>query len=58
MEINLWADETKMNVYQNDWKRKVWRNKGTLVFINDLTADRRDPPGQNALMLSGMDRTR
>lgn len=25
----LWTDETKINLYQNDWKKKVWRKKGT-----------------------------
>ena len=67
----LWTDETKINLYQNDGKRKVWQKKGTahdpkyttscvkhgggsvmawacmaangtgsLVFIDDVTADR------------------
>ena len=25
----LWTDETKINLYQNDGKRRVWRRKGT-----------------------------
>uniref|UniRef100_A0A3B5Q0B9 Transposase n=2 Tax=Xiphophorus maculatus TaxID=8083 RepID=A0A3B5Q0B9_XIPMA len=25
----LWTDETKINLYQNDGKKKVWRRKGT-----------------------------
>lgn len=25
----LWTDETKINLYQSDGKRKVWRKKGT-----------------------------
>ena len=25
----LWTDETKINLYQNDGKRRVWRSKGT-----------------------------
>lgn len=25
----LWTDETKINLYQNDGKRKVWRRRGT-----------------------------
>lgn len=25
----LWTDETKINLYQSDGKRKVWRRKGT-----------------------------
>lgn len=67
----LWTDETKINMYQSDGKRKVWRKKrhahdpkhttssvkhggggvmawacmaasgtGSLVFIDDVTADR------------------
>ena len=24
----LWTDETKINLYQNDGKRRVWRRKG------------------------------
>ncbi|TKS81341.1 Transposable element [Collichthys lucidus] len=26
---NLWTDETKINLYQSDGKRRVWRKKGT-----------------------------
>uniref|UniRef100_A0A8C5QBF4 Transposase n=1 Tax=Leptobrachium leishanense TaxID=445787 RepID=A0A8C5QBF4_9ANUR len=68
----LWTDETKINLYQSDGKRRVWRKKGTahdpkhttssvkhgggsviawacmaangtgsLVFIDDVTADKR-----------------
>ena len=67
----MWTDETKINMYQSDGKRKVWRRKrhahdpkhttssvkhggggvmawacmaasgtGSLVFIDDVTADR------------------
>jgi len=25
----LWTDETKINLYQNDGKKKVWRRRGT-----------------------------
>lgn len=25
----LWTDETKINLHQSDWKRRVWRRKGT-----------------------------
>ncbi len=25
----LWRDETKINLYQSDGKRRVWRRKGT-----------------------------
>ena len=25
----LWTDETKINLYQNDGKRRVWRREGT-----------------------------
>ena len=25
----LWTEETKMNLYQSDGKKKVWRRKGT-----------------------------
>ncbi len=27
----LWTDETKINLYQSDGKRRVWRRKGTAV---------------------------
>ena len=27
----LWIDETKINLYQNDGKRKVWKNLGTAL---------------------------
>ncbi len=30
----LWTDETKINLYQSDGKRRVWRRKGT---AHDLT---------------------
>lgn len=30
-------DETKMNMYQNDWKRKVWRGKETAPDLNYTT---------------------
>lgn len=26
---NLWIDETKFNLYQKNWKIKVWRRKRT-----------------------------
>ena len=49
----LWTNETKINLYQNDGKAKVWRKKGhatawactaasgvdSLIFIDDETHD-------------------
>ncbi len=29
MDLCLWTDETKMNLYLSDGKDKMWRKKGT-----------------------------
>lgn len=34
----LWTDETKINFYQTDGKRKVWRKKGMLMLCSQSKA--------------------
>ncbi|KAG2467586.1 TCB1 transposase, partial [Polypterus senegalus] len=34
----LWTDETKINLYQNDCKKKVWRRRGTPHYPKHTTS--------------------
>ncbi|KAG2462898.1 TCB1 transposase, partial [Polypterus senegalus] len=34
----LWTDETKINLYQNDGKKKVWRRRGTALYPKHTTS--------------------
>uniref|UniRef100_A0A8C4SI25 Transposase n=1 Tax=Erpetoichthys calabaricus TaxID=27687 RepID=A0A8C4SI25_ERPCA len=34
----LWIDETKINLYQNDGKKKVWRRRGTAHYPKHTTS--------------------
>ncbi|KAG2456719.1 TCB1 transposase, partial [Polypterus senegalus] len=34
----LWKDETKINLYQNDGKKKVWRRRGTAHYPKHTTS--------------------
>lgn len=34
----IWSNETKINLYQNDGKRKVWKRKGTAHELNHTTS--------------------
>ncbi|KAG2467810.1 TCB1 transposase, partial [Polypterus senegalus] len=34
----LWTDETKINLYQNDGKKKVWRRRGTAHYPKHTTS--------------------
>ncbi|KAG2460737.1 TCB1 transposase, partial [Polypterus senegalus] len=34
----LWTDETKINLYQNDGKKKVWRRCGTAHYPKHTTS--------------------
>src|SRR4029434_10164871 len=34
----LWTDETKINLYQNDGKRRVWRKEGTAHDLKHTTS--------------------
>ncbi|KAG2464485.1 TCB1 transposase, partial [Polypterus senegalus] len=34
----LWTDETKINLYQNDGKKKVWRRRGTVHYPKHTTS--------------------
>ncbi|KAG2468420.1 TCB1 transposase, partial [Polypterus senegalus] len=34
----LWTDETKINLYQNDGKKKVWRRRGTAPYPKHTTS--------------------
>ena len=34
LEKNSWIDETMINLYQNDGKRRVWRRKGMVHYGN------------------------
>ena len=41
----LWTDETKINLYQNDGKRRIWRRKGTAHDPKHTTSSVKDGGG-------------